>query len=417
MKQLTRRQLLVSFGAGVVVCGAGAAVAGTHTGRPGQRQPTPPNLPPPPRAINPVRALVIIELAGGNDGLTTLVPYADPAYRRLRRHTAVDAQTVLPLDGRVGLHPSLGRLHRRGVAVLEGVGVRQPDLSHFEMLRRWWTGDPSSSSSLSTGFLGRLCDTVGHPGDPAVGVSLGTGPTPALTADRVATVSLPDPSSGFPVPVDDGLVAAWRAGWSAMAHPDRLDASRASLIAARVGAGQASRLAEVVNELPPPAGGYGTTSLDAQLGLAARLLAAGVGVRVVHVPVDADYDTHDNHARKARDNLTQLDNALDSFLNDLAARGIDQSTLVATTSEFGRRVPDNGSSGLDHGAASVAVLAGPVRPGVHGSPLSLNDLDGDGNLIATVDVTEYYATLAAWMGVSPDEVLPGHPAPVTGLLL
>jgi uncharacterized protein (DUF1501 family) len=365
-----------------------------------------------------VRALVVIELAGGNDGLSTLVPYADPAYRRLRRHTAVDPQTVLHLDGRVGLHPSLAHLYRRGIAVIEGVGVRQPDLSHFEMLRRWWAGDPSPSSSVSTGFLGRLCDTVGHTDDPAVGVSLGTGPTPALSADRVATVSLPDPSSGFPVPADDGVAAAWRAGWSAMAHPDRLDAGRADpLAAARVGAVQATRLAEVVNQLPPAAGGYGVTALDAQLSLAARLLAAGAGIRVVHVPVDADYDTHENHARRAQQNLTQLDNAVDSFLTDLAMRGLDQSTLVATTSEFGRRVPDNGSSGLDHGTASVALLAGPVRPGVYGSPLSLKDLDADGNLVATVDLPEYYATLATWMGVSPDEVLPGRPAPVPGLLI
>jgi uncharacterized protein (DUF1501 family) len=203
-----------------------------------------------------------------------------------------------------------------------------------------------------------------------------------------------------------------------MALPDRLDAGRADpLAAARVGVVQATRLSEVVNQLPPTAGGYGVTALDAQLGLAARLLAAGAGIRVVHVPVDADYDTHENHARRAQQNLTQLDNAVDSLLNDLAARGLEQSTLIATTSEFGRRVPDNGSSGLDHGAASVALLAGPVRPGVHGGPLSLTDLDSDGNLTATVDLTEYYATLAAWMGVSPDEVLPGHPSPVGGLLL
>jgi uncharacterized protein (DUF1501 family) len=203
-----------------------------------------------------------------------------------------------------------------------------------------------------------------------------------------------------------------------MAHPDRLDAARADpLAAARLGAGQATRLADVVNQLPPVAGGYGVTALDAQLGLAARLLAVGAGIRVIHVPVDADYDTHENHARRAQQTLTQLDNAMDSFLNDLAMRGRDQSTLVATTSEFGRRVSDNGSSGLDHGTASVALLAGPVRPGVYGSPLSLNDLDADGNLVATVDLPEYYATLAAWMGVSPDEVLPGRPPPVPGLLI
>jgi len=114
---------------------------------------------------------------------------------------------------------------------------------------------------------------------------------------------------------------------------------------------------------------------------------------------DGSYDTHDNH----RDQYTQLagglDEALDAFLADLARRGLADRVLVATTSEFGRRVADNGSDGLDHGAASVALLAGPVVGGLHGSLPSLTATNEDGNLTATVTMSEYYATIAeGWLG-------------------
>lgn len=358
------------------------------------------------------RALVVVELAGGNDGLSMLVPYGDPLYRQLRKHTAIAPHTVLRLDHRVGLHPGLERLHRRGLAVVQGVGVPQPDLSHFEMMRRWWAGDSGARGSDATGFLGRLCDAIGDAGAPAVGISLGNGPTPGLLSRKVVTASLPSDGSGLLTSDDPDLQTAWLAGYRAMAHPDRADSTL--LPVARKGARQALRLAEVLEKLPA-ATAYPESDLAAQLSLAARLLAAKVGVRVIHVPVGGDFDTHENHLPRYEALMKELDLGVDAFLADLAHRGLGQSVVVMTTSEFGRRPSDNGSAGLDHGAASVALLAGAVHPGLYGQYPSLKHLDADDNLAASVRLEEYYATIAeGWLGVPAREVLPGSPRPLHG---
>ncbi|BBX86847.1 DUF1501 domain-containing protein [Mycolicibacterium aubagnense] len=147
----------------------------------------------------------------------------------------------------------------------------------------------------------------------------------------------------------------------------------------------ALRFSDVVATLPAAAeDGYPNTDLGAQLRLAARLLADdNLGLRIVHVPMVADFDR----------------------------------VLVATFREFGRRVSDNGSSGLDRGAASTVLLLGPTNPGIFGEPPSLTRLDVDDNLRATVNMTEFYATIAeGWFGVPENLVLPGSPKPIAGVI-
>ncbi len=143
-------------------------------------------------------------------------------------------------------------------------------------------------------------------------------------------------------------------------------------------------------------------------------MAADVGVRVIHVPWGS-FDTHDDHRGSHDYQLMELDQALTAFRADLESLGLAETTLIATTSEFGRRPAEN-NGGTDHGTASTMLLAGPVIGGRHGQAPSLNDLD-DGNLRATVNMGEYYATLAeSWFGVPATEVLPGSPTPVSGLI-
>jgi uncharacterized protein (DUF1501 family) len=139
-------------------------------------------------------------------------------------------------------------------------------------------------------------------------------------------------------------------------------------------------------------------------------------VKVVHVPYGADFDTHEDHVGKYPKIMHDLDAALEAFRIDIEHRKLSDAVLIATLSEFGRRVPDNGSSGLDHGAASVALLLGPVQPGMYGEYPALSDLDENDNLKATVNFTEYYATIfEGWFGVPTDGLLPGSPKPIPGL--
>ncbi|MET8874197.1 DUF1501 domain-containing protein [Nocardia sp. NPDC004604] len=417
MISLDRRRFL-----GLTAAGTFAAVGGYAAWQLGTEfapAPTPLRAPTPPVAAPPdQRRLVVIEMAGGNDGLSMVVPYTDDRYYALRRNTAIEASRVHRIDDRLGLHPELEQVALGGAAVLAGVGTAAPDLSHFEMLQRWWTGDPAGTLRPTTGFLGRLCDVVGDPAAPAVGVSLGGGPSPALSAERCTTLSMdPDTGGAFPMPDDPALAAAWLAAQHAMNHPDR--GAGALLSTARDSARTALRFGDVAAALPAAADGYPDSHLGCQLSLAARVLADDQhGIRIVHVPMADDFDTHTDHLTRYASIMRQFDAAIGAFRADLDRRGLASRVLIATLSEFGRRVPDNDSGGLDHGAASTALLFGPVRPGGHGEQPSLRTLDRDDNLKATVDMSEFYATIAeSWFTVPAELVLPGRPKPVPGIIV
>ena len=370
-------------------------------------------LPPPPPA--PGRLLVVIDMAGGHDGNSMAIPYADASYYARRPTVSVPAGQVLPVTSSLGLHPNLTNLHSRPLALVEGVGHPNPDFSHFEMLRRWWFGDTTGTVYPQYGFLGRLCDIIATPDDAATGVSLGWGPTPALSAQNAVTLSQ-DPYSGgqYPSYGDAGMDAAWFAAQRAMSQVDRAEATM--LFAGRQGIRTALHFSDLITAIPPSTVTYPDTTLGAQLAATVRLLRAGAGIRVIHVPFGGDFDTHEDHRPRHDALMTELDGALDAFLRELDSLGMTQQVLVATQSEFGRRADQN-SSGLDHGSASVGMFCGAVHAGVYGSHPNWTTLDTNGNLKATVTMGEYLATMAHWLGVAPGTVLSGNPAPLAGVTL
>ena len=362
------------------------------------------------------RRLLVLDMAGGNDGLSMVPPIGDPLYYKFRPRTSLPANQILPLAAHVGLHPNLKKLHARGAAIVQGVGVPQPDLSHFEMLRRWWAGQMDATPETLTGFLGRLCDAIGDPTATAVGVSLGYGPTPALISQKAVTLSMDPYSTGaFPAPQALDAHTAWLAGWKNMA--EYAPTEPVPFCSARKGAAYALRFSQVAANFPAPDAGYPTTELGTQLSLAARILSQDNGIRVVHVPFLGDFDTHEDHLARHARLMSELDDGLDAFLVDLARRGIADRVLVATTSEFGRRMPDNASDGLDHGAASFATFVGPVVNGLYGAYPSLAHLDSNDDLVVQVTMADYYATIAeSWFGVPAPDVLAGAPRPVAGVI-
>jgi uncharacterized protein (DUF1501 family) len=352
------------------------------------------------------RALVVIELSGGNDGLAMAPPLESSRLHALRPTIAHDDADLLHLGAGLGLHPALARLHERGVGVVHGIGSRAPDLSHFEMLRRWWTGDPDGTNGLPTGFLGRLCDALDE-GAPVTGVSIGGASTPALLSESAGTIGLPDPGWLWWLnETDDDALRAFQDGLAAMAATDRADG--AALALARSGIAGGLRVGDLVADIPTTTG-YPASDVGAKLALASHLLTADVGVRVVHLTMGGDFDTHEGQRERHDSLMAELDEGVDTFLADLEAQSWGDRVLVATTSEFGRRPEENDSAGVDHGTASVALLAGAVRGVRVGEPPSLDDLDGDGNLVATAGLDRYYATLAEWFEVPPARVLPGDP--------
>lgn len=368
------------------------------------------------------RVLVVVDLLGGNDGLSTLIPHGDDTYHRLRPTLAVPAEDVLRLDGEAGLHPSLARLHRRGVTTVEGVGPVDGDLSHFAMTERWQRGDVTGANSLRTGFLGRLVDAVDE-GSPLTGLSL-AGPSPHLLAGRAATMALTGPDDLWFLEQNDWFeVDAYRAGLAAMigdlaGDPAGAGGGRDQLLATT--ADSYRELLDLATDLSTDDGDEWDWDepmlaeggeLGQRLRAATDLLAADIGVRVVYV-ADGDYDTHQDHHWRQADNLARLDAAVAGFLDRVETMGMGDRVLVATVSEFGRRVPEN-AGGLDHGSASTMIVAGPVGDRRLGDRPALDDLDDDGNLRVAVGFDRYLAGLAqSWMGVEAASVLPGEPEPI-----
>lgn len=364
------------------------------------------------------RVVVVIELSGGNDGLSTVIPFRDDRYHRLRPTLALQESELGALDDDHALNEELMPLTAFGLAALMGVGSARPSLSHFDMLARWWSGSPNHNPNGGSGFLTRLSTEL-QPGDRPVGISISSLPTPAMSGKGSATITIPTAVPlGTSFVGDSGAGVAFR---TAMERLGRLDTSDDLRRAASVGVARAMSVDSMLMSLPTVGPEYERlgpeATLAAQLGFAAQLIRAGAGVRVVHIPVgDAVFDTHAGHRARHARLMSGLARELGVFLQDMRDLGMADRVLVVTTSEFGRRVAEN-DGGLDHGAASCALLLGPVHPGLHGEPCSLDRLDDDGNLIATVPFDRYLATISTWMGVEPAKVLDDRVRPLTGIVV
>jgi uncharacterized protein (DUF1501 family) len=360
------------------------------------------------------RTVVFVELAGGNDGIDTVVPYADPSYRRLRPTLAIDAP--IDLDGSVGLHPNLQKLadrYRAGqVAIVEGVGYPGNDLSHFASLANWWSAQPGAPSS--TGWLGRYLDlTVGFD-DPLAGIVIGPGPSPALSGRRSFATSISDASGLEP------RRPAWLAGTDLMDTWAALGSGRSDQHTLIGRVRQAIALTDTAREElsralgPVPnddgaatsrASNGGGTALGA-FDLAARLVTLKNPPKVVYVTNLGDYDTHQGQAQRHAALMADLDVGLDRFLTAVEAAGRAEKVVVMTLSEFGRRAQENGS-GTDHGNANVHFIIGArVQGGRYGQPTSLANLDSRGNLPFAVDFRSMYATaLEGWLDTDAEPIL------------
>ncbi len=364
------------------------------------------------------RILVVVDLYGGNDGLSTVIPADDSTYYDMRRNLAHDTNDVLTINDRLALNPNLARLNARGVTVVEGVGpAANGDLSHFAMTERWERGDAAGSANQRTGFLGRLTDALDD-GSVLVGASM-TGPSPHFVNDRASTLALAGMDAlWFLEPTDWTDANAYRELVGQFGPINGYSDQTAAISAMVPGAFEtlidlADQLStdddEEVDWEDPMLQEGG--DLGRQLYLAADLIEADVGTRVIYAGY-GDFDTHDGHMYRHDDLMGQLDVSIDGFLRRIDDAGLSDQVMVATISEFGRRVGEN-DGGLDHGAASSMLVAGPTSGRVLGEESPIDSLDEDGNLATTVGFDRYLASLAEeWLGVEAASVLPDSPEPI-----
>lgn len=359
------------------------------------------------------RTLVVVELGGGNDGFSMVVPHQDSRYHDLRRSTRLT--DVIDLDGEIGLHPALTstavRYQAGSVAVVEGVGTPKPDLSHFLSMQRWWQGSDAASH---TGWLGRYLDATAGYEELLAGITIGPGPSQAMLGDASFVVNIAD-SNGLatemPWWIDepDELLGAW-AGFAPVDVPlaelTPLQRAIGSTVTAQrqlqAGLAPLREAIEQEESDEDEEAGY----LARQLDLAAGLITSGVRPRVVYVQGEGDFDTHEDQKDRHGELMTELDSGLAAFWGRLEQAGVADQALVMTASEFGRRPEDN-DGGTDHGTASSHFVMGPgVQGGRYGEAPSLSRLDEEGNPVHTVDYRSIYATvLDGWLGANHPDLL------------
>ena len=263
------------------------------------------------------------------------------------------------------MHKNLPRIKAWKPAVLMGVGVAKPDLSHFEMQRRWWSGDQDSTHLTATGFLGRLCDHIGDKTAPAVGVSLGYGPSPSLNSARVVD-PVHEPLQRRRVPALLGRGHGQRLEGRLEDHVRAAEQRDGALL---LGARWCRVRAAVQRPGQGAAGqgdGYPNSELGVQLRLAARMLRQDNGIRIIHIPVFADFDTHDDHRNRHAEIMTMLDKAIDAFLKELMDTGhadevLRRHDLRVRPARPGQRVQRPRPRGR-----LVRDAAGPGEPGPGG---------------------------------------------------
>ena len=420
--QLSRRQilkLLSAAAAGGALSGcsirsqrpeAGAAAADPYRPVDDRASET---LPDPPRLVPGAvanRVLVLVELQGGNDGLSTVIPHNEGFLHDVRSNIRADDDELLALDHRISLAPQLERLHRRGLTIVEGVGAADHSLSHFAMERRWQQADLSGEGGNRFGYLGRLSDAL-DVGAVATGLSV-SGVTPWLHSSQASTLSLQNPDGLWMIrDTDWDLQKLYIDAFDQFDGDPAIAQSYTDLrsLANEIKGEDDERPADeeaIVEDMSQQGG-----ELARQLLTAADLISADIGLRVIHAQMGG-FDTHDDHQWAHPNLLSNVDAAVDGFLRLMETRGLGDRVLVATVSEFGRRVRQNGQ-GLDHGAASTMLVAGPVTPQILGEPSPVSrqaDLDDDGNLRMTTGMDSYLGSLAEeWLGVEAASIIPSKP--------
>lgn len=360
------------------------------------------------------RTLIVVQMAGGNDGLNTVVPFSDPLYLKVRPTLAIAESKVLPLDTRLGLHPNLQPLKKLWdaghLAIIEGVGYPNQSLSHFQAMDIWQTLDLSGNGN--EGWLGKLVsglvDKEGHP-FKAIDIGVQTAQALQSISTQVPTIANVKTYNLSPDPADaDGGNARLQALMKLYNSYPGTAPYAALLDTTALNAQDGSRQLHQADATYQPAATYPKGPFADGLKVLAEAIVQDLGLRVGYVTLGG-FDTHANQQATHDTLLLTLANGLSAFYNDLAAHGKADKVVVMTWSEFGRRVDENGSLGTDHGtAAPLFVLGNPVTRGVYGEPPSLSNLDENGNLKYTVDFRSIYATvLDRWMGASSRDILGG----------
>ena len=348
--------------------------------------------------------LVVMQLAGGNDGLNTVIPFADDAYFKARPGLAIPADKVRRLDDYCGLHPSLenlGALLGEGQAsIVQGVGYPNPNRSHFRATEIWHTASDADKNE-AYGWLGRYCDAACAGEDPSAGIAIGDQVPQALRSDSGKSIAIGAPQDyqfqdgmdPAPMEADDDASAPAGGSIDMLFGASDPDVNVADFLqrTALDAVASSSKVQDILRKSHRGTD-YPATDLGRRLQLVARLIGGGMPSRVYYVSLGG-FDTHANQAGAHDRQLSVFDQAVGAFCRDMKAQGNFDRVMLLTFSEFGRRVAQNASGGTDHGAAAPLFLfGGALKGGLLGKHPSLSKLER-GDLVHHTDFRSVYATL------------------------
>lgn len=385
------------------------------------------------------RILVVLQMAGGNDGLNTVVPWNDDHYHRARPRLALSGERVLKINDAAGFHPNLTgmkSLYDAGaLAVVQGVGYPNPNRSHFRSTEIWQSATDADTYS-STGWLGRFFDNDCAGADPTVGISIGRQTPAAFSAREPRGISMENPNNYrfiSPEKTQKGRMSTTENSYRKLNQDENemvensggsvssihgptqhagsaLDFLERTAMDAQVSSDKIRSLADMVKTT----GDYPASQLGNALKLVTKLIGGGLATRVFYVS-QGGYDTHTNQAATHERLLKDLGDSLKAFVSDMKEQGNMERVMIMTFSEFGRRVAENASGGTDHGAAAPMFLLGSkVKAGLIGKAPSLAPADlFQGDVKFNVDFRSVYSTvLERWLNVKSEPILGGRFAPL-----
>jgi uncharacterized protein (DUF1501 family) len=347
---------------------------------------------------HPNRILIVLELSGGNDGLNTVVPYADDAYYKARPTIGIKKGQVLKLNDSLGLHPAcpgMQSLFTDGkLAIVPGCGYPNPNLSHFTAMEWWHTAMPHGSNKY--GWLGRFADAYQPTPTQNYIVNISSRQSLAVSSAKHSPVVFSDPRKFGRIGTDAQQKVFETFGKVYPTSNSSLDFVNTISKTATGGAALVRSACAEYRTLVD----YGSdNNLTLDLKKVAAMIDAGLPTRIYYLS-QGGFDTHAAQANTQQLLLIYLSDALRGFMEDLHKIGRADDVAVMVFTEFGRRVHENASRGTDHGTATPMFVVGKhVKGGFYGKQPSLTDLD-DGNLKMTTDFRSVYATmLKGWMGL------------------
>lgn len=351
------------------------------------------------------KVLVVIQMSGGNDGINTVVPYADEGYAKHRKELRLSADRLLKIDDSVALHPSMrgaaDLLERGQLAIVQGVGYPNPSRSHDTSLAIWHSGEIGDENTLrSRGWLGKMMDAIPSQDNSTAS----SDPDMVLLGDESQPLAIQSRRSRA-VTLSNLTDLRLQGSVETLLEPDSQKSTSGSLRrfveqTMHDAIATASLLERSVEQSKTNSVAYPSTQLGGRLQTISALMKSGFQTPVYYA-IQPGYDTHAAQLPSHSRLLGEFSGAIKAFLDDLESSRLSERVCVLGFSEFGRRVAENGSAGTDHGTAGPVFLAGnQVQPGLVGQAADLlNVVDAD--LPLGIDFRSVYQEIASkWLGTT-----------------